>query len=86
LSAEARCGVGSKQYRRRQRPLHRFLLFLHHARGSLFEVEAQLTIAELLGYVAQAEVHRIGNSAGEVARMLNGLIKAISSTESKQAA
>jgi hypothetical protein len=46
----------------------------------------QLTIAELLGYVAQAEVQRIGNSAGEVARMLNGLIKAISSTESKQAA
>jgi four helix bundle protein len=58
----------------------------YFARGSLFEAETQLTIAELLGYVAQAEVQRIGNSAGEVARMLNGLIKAISSAERKQAA
>jgi len=41
-----------------------FLLFLHHARGSIFEVETQLTIA----------------------RMLSGLIKAISPHEGKQAA
>ncbi len=41
------------------------LLFLHHARGSVFEVETQLTIAGLLGYIPQAEVQRIGNSVGE---------------------
>ena len=54
-----------------------FLLFLHHARGSVFEVETQLTIAGRLGYVTQLE--RTGNSAGEIARMLNGLIKSIRS-------
>ncbi len=54
-----------------------FLLFLHHARGSVFELETQITIAGRLGYVVPAEVQRIGNSAGEVARMLGGLIKAI---------
>jgi four helix bundle protein len=56
-----------------------FLLFLHHSRGSVFEVETQLTIAGRLGYVTQAEVERIGNSAGEIARMLSGLIKSIRS-------
>ena len=54
-----------------------FLLFLHHARGSVFEVETQLTIAGLLGYIPETEVLRLGNSAGEIARMLTGLIKAI---------
>jgi four helix bundle protein len=57
------------------------LLFLHHARGSVFEVETQLTIAGKLGYITQTDVSRIGNSAGEIARMLNGLIKAIDSSE-----
>jgi four helix bundle protein len=56
-----------------------FLLFLHHARGSAFEVETQLTIAGRLGYVAETEVQQLETSAGEVARMLNGLIKAIKS-------
>ena len=56
-----------------------FLLFLHHARGSVFEVETQLTIAARLGYVNQAEVQRMETLAGEIARMLNGLIKAIKS-------
>ena len=56
-----------------------FLLFLHHARGSVFEVETQLTIAGRLGYATEAEVQRMGGSAGEIARMLNGLIKTIRS-------
>jgi four helix bundle protein len=58
-----------------------FLLFLHHARGSVFEVETQLTIAGKLGYIAQTDVQRMANSAGEIARMLNGLINAISSSQ-----
>jgi four helix bundle protein len=63
-----------------------FLLFLHHARGSLFEIETQLTIAGRLGYIAQAESEQMGNSAGEIARMLNGLIKAIKSAGGEWAA
>ena len=63
-----------------------FLLFLHHARGSVCEVETQLTIAGRLGYISETDVRRLGSSAGEIARMLRGLIKAISSRESKQVA
>ncbi len=63
-----------------------FLLFLHHARGSLFEVETQLIIAGLLGYITETEARRLGSSAGEIARMLTGLIKAIGSDERKEAA
>ncbi len=63
-----------------------FLLFLHHARGSVFEVETQLTIAGRLGYITQAEVQRMEILAGEIARMLNGLIKAIESAGGERAA
>ncbi len=63
-----------------------FLQFLHHARGSVFEVETQLTIASRLGYLPEPEVLRLGNSASEIARMLNGLIKAITSIADKQVA
>jgi four helix bundle protein len=63
-----------------------FLLFLHHARGSVFEVETQLTLAGRLGFVTQAEAERMGALAGEIARMLNGLIKAIKSDDGERAA
>jgi len=63
-----------------------FLQFLHHARGSVFEVETQLTIASRLGYMPEAEVLRWGDSASEIARMLNGLIKAITSITDMQVA
>jgi four helix bundle protein len=63
-----------------------FLLFLHHARGSVFEVETQLTIARRLGYIPETEVLRLRNSAGEIARMLNGLIKATTSIAGRQTA
>ncbi len=63
-----------------------FLQFLHHARGSVFEFETQITIAGRLGYMPEAEVLRLGNSAGEIARMLSGLIKAITSIAGKQVA
>ncbi len=62
-----------------------FLLFLHHARRSVF-VETQLTIARRLGYIPETDVLRLGNSAGEIAGMLNGLIKAITSIAGRQAA
>jgi four helix bundle protein len=63
-----------------------FLLFLHHARGSVFEVETQLAIGGRLGYLTQADEQRIRTQAGEIARMLNGLIKAIKSDGGKLAA
>jgi four helix bundle protein len=54
-----------------------FSLFLHHARGSLFEVETQLVIARRLGYINEQDAGRLTSQAGELARMLNGLIQAL---------
>ncbi|HEX9136921.1 MAG TPA: four helix bundle protein [Nitrospirota bacterium] len=54
-----------------------FSLFLHHARGSLFEVETQLTIAHRLGYFAEPDASKLVGQAGELARMLNGLIHSL---------
>jgi four helix bundle protein len=63
-----------------------FLLFLHHARGSAFEVETQLIIAGRLGYIAESEMERMANSAGKIARMLDGLSKAIRSGDEEEEA
>ncbi len=49
-------------------------VFLCHARGSVYELETQLLIAERLGYLASTEAKRVVAEVGEVARMLNGLI------------
>jgi four helix bundle protein len=56
------------------------VLFLHHARGSIFEVETQVTVAGRLGYITQARMDRLEDLSGEIAKMLNGLIKAVKST------
>jgi four helix bundle protein len=53
------------------------VLFLHHARWSLFEVETQITIAHELNYLTGAQTDTLAGLAGEVARMLNGLIDAL---------
>jgi four helix bundle protein len=58
-----------------------FNLFLHHARGSLFEIETQLTIAKRLGYLSETAAKKIMDQAGELARILNGLIRSIDPNE-----
>ena len=50
------------------------VVFLHHARGSVFEVETQLVLAARLGYLSEKNREKLEGLAGEVARMLNGLI------------
>jgi four helix bundle protein len=54
-----------------------FVLFLHHARGSVCEVETQLTIANRLGYITQGETDRLAALTCEVAKILNGLINSL---------
>lgn len=51
--------------------------FLYTARGSLHELETQLEIANDLGYVDQKNIDaaKARELLGEVARMLNGLIR-----------
>jgi four helix bundle protein len=54
-----------------------FSLFLHHARGSLREIETQLIIAHRLAYLSEETSGKLIAQAGEPARILNGLIRSI---------
>lgn len=55
--------------------------FLHNSRGSICEIETQLTIAHRLGYLPRAEADRLAERAGEIARILNGLIRSLRAAE-----
>jgi four helix bundle protein len=55
-----------------------FLRHLSIAYGSLCEVETQILIARRLDYLSAAQVERIMGGAGEVGRLLNGLMNSLS--------
>jgi four helix bundle protein len=48
--------------------------FLFRARGSLLELETQITIAHRLGYVDAPAFERLHSQSNELGRMLNGLV------------
>jgi four helix bundle protein len=50
------------------------LQFLFHARGSLLELQTQITIGRELGFLAIVEGKRLTDLASEVGRLLNGLV------------
>ena len=54
-----------------------FLRHLSIAYGSLCEVETQILIAQRLRYVAQEKTENVLSRAGEVGRILNGLIASL---------
>jgi four helix bundle protein len=60
-----------------------FALFLAQARGSLNELETQLEIAGGLGYISSDRLQDLLTESAEVGRMLNGLLRALSSTENR---
>jgi len=62
------------------------LRFLSTARGSLFEVEAQIMLAERLGYVTKEDVAKLSSMTSETGKMLNGLMRAIDPEKSKSTA
>jgi four helix bundle protein len=49
-------------------------LFLGHARGSLYELQTQLSIAQHLGYLTAKEAQTTKELADEVGRLLSGFI------------
>jgi four helix bundle protein len=57
------------------------LVSLHHARGSVFEVETQLLLARQLNDLMAPQAEKATSLAGEVARMLNGLIDSLKAPE-----
>lgn len=54
-----------------------FLRHLSIAYGSLREVETQALIAGRLRYIAQTKLDEVMNRAGEVGRLLNGLMSSL---------
>ncbi|MGC2108092.1 MAG: four helix bundle protein [Candidatus Korobacteraceae bacterium] len=54
-----------------------FILFLSHARGSLFELETQLIIAGKLDYLNLEMTQQVHAKLTEVARILNGLLTSL---------
>ena len=49
--------------------------FLNHARGSLYEVQTQIKIANRLHYLDTNSAHALDAQAANVGRLLNGLIR-----------
>jgi four helix bundle protein len=54
-----------------------FQQFLGHSRGSLLELETQLTIAMDLHYISPNELASLESKTSEVNRLLNGLISSL---------
>ena len=51
--------------------------FLGHARGSLWEVETQILIAQKLGYLGEQDTERLLSLATETGRILHGLLSSL---------
>ena len=66
--------IAEGQARFSQKEFHHFL---SQARGSLVEIETQLLIASNLKYLQPAQATELLASAGELGRILNGLIGSI---------
>ncbi len=60
-----------------------FIQFLSIAKGSAGEVKAQLYVALDQGYLSEADFSRLSEMAGEVGKLLAGLINYLNSTELK---
>jgi four helix bundle protein len=58
-----------------------FSQFLGQARGSLIEMETQVLIGAILGYVPQDTLARLMTVSGEVSRLLHGLMQSIQPQE-----
>jgi four helix bundle protein len=55
-----------------------FKQFLGHARGSLLELQTQITIAKRLTFLDEASTLSLMKSSTEIQRMLNGLLESLS--------
>lgn len=65
--AEGAARQGKKEFRK----------FLSMAQGSLSELDTQLELSSLLGYLSKDNLHEIGNQLTRVDKMLTGLIRSV---------
>lgn len=69
VSVPSNIAEGKGRYSRKE-----FLQFLYHARGSLLELQTQLSIARDLDYIDIAAFKSLESQTEELGRILNGLI------------
>ncbi len=69
VSVPSNIAEGKGRYSRKE-----LLQFLFHARGSLLELQTQITIGRELGFLAAPEGKKLTDLASEVGRLLNGLV------------
>ena len=69
VSIPSNIAEGKGRYSRKE-----FLQFLYHARGSLLELQTQLSIARDLDYLDLAAFKSMESRTEELGRILNGLI------------
>jgi len=62
-----------------------FIQFLCHARGSLYEVETQVIIANNLSYLSQAQRNSLVAEISQLGRILNALITSIETRKKRLA-
>jgi four helix bundle protein len=74
VSVPSNIAEGQARFSRKE-----FHHFLSQARGSLVEIETQLTIAENLGYLDPNQTLPLLDKASELGKILNSLIAAIKS-------
>ncbi|HWY20558.1 MAG TPA: four helix bundle protein [Candidatus Acidoferrum sp.] len=74
VSVPSNIAEGQARFSRKE-----FHHFLSQARGSLVEIETQLTIAENLGYLGPNQTRPLFDKASELGKILNGLIASIKS-------
>jgi four helix bundle protein len=74
VSVPSNIAEGQARFSRKE-----FHHFLSQARGSLVEIETQLTIAENLGYLGPNQTRSLLDKASELGKILNGLIASIKS-------
>ena len=53
------------------------ILFLHHSRGSLLELETQVFIASELAYIEESQAKHLLSQVEDLAKALNALINAL---------
>ena len=72
VSVPSNIAEGQARFSRKE-----FHHFLSLARGSLVELETQLTIAENLGYIGPNQIRSVLDKASELGKVLNGLMASI---------
>jgi len=85
LASQLRCAAvsipsniaeGQAHYTNRE-----FIRFLRHARGSLAEIETPILISKGRGYLREEQADKLIGQAGELGRVLSGLINSMKKLE-----